>query len=86
MILFDIFFPYLIKENEEPTEQVEVGDLAYWPEGNSFCTLYSPTPSSKGSEPRPASPVIVIGELIGEVSPLRDLDPPAAQQIRVEKG
>lgn len=84
----EIYFavPVDIAENERPKEELEVGDLAYWPDGNSFCIFYGPTPSSEGSEPRPASPVTVIGELTGNVSSLRELDPLSAQEVRVEKG
>lgn len=84
----EIYFevPLKLRENEDPTEDVEVGDLAYWPYGYAFCVFYGPTPSSEDSSPRPASPVTVIGELTGKVSPLRVLDPWAVDLIRVEKG
>ncbi|MFB6214994.1 MAG: cyclophilin-like fold protein [Candidatus Bipolaricaulia bacterium] len=84
----EIYFsiPVGIEENEEPTEKVEVGDIAYWPDGTSFCIFYGPTPGSEDSEPRPASPVTVVGKLTGEVSLLRDLDPESIERVRVEKG
>lgn len=84
----EIYFgiPVEIDQNEEPEEELEVGDLAYWPDGNAFCIFYGPTPNSEDSSPRPASPVTVIGEIKSDVTPLRDLDPWSVGEIRVEKG
>ena len=45
---------------------VELGELAYWPPGTAFCIFFGPTPMSRGAEIRPASPVNVVGKLIGE--------------------
>lgn len=83
-IYFEI--PQIFEENEEPTEEVEVGDLAFWPEGNAFCIFYGPTASSEGSEPKPASPVTIIGTITSEVTPLKELDPFDTGKIRVKKG
>lgn len=84
----EIYFgiPLELRENEEPTKDVGVGDIAYWPDGYAFCIFYGPTPSSEGSEPRPASPVTVIGKLNSDFTPLRELDPWTIGEIRVEKG
>ncbi len=48
---------------EHAREVVEVGDLAYWPPGSAFCIFWGPTPMSRGSEIRPASPVNVFGQI-----------------------
>ena len=47
-------------------ENVEAGDLAYWPPGNAFCIFWGPTPASSGSEIRPASEVEVFGRIIND--------------------
>ena len=37
----EIYFEIPVEmANEKPTEELKVGDLAYWPEGNSFCIFY----------------------------------------------
>jgi hypothetical protein len=51
---------------EAPREVVEVGDLAYWPPGRAFCIFFGPTPVSHGDECRPASPVNVVGQIVGD--------------------
>ena len=50
----------------EQLEQMEVGDLAYWEPGNTLCLFFGPTPVSRGSEPRAASPVHRIGKVSGD--------------------
>lgn len=86
----EIYFgiPVEIDQNEEPEEEVEVGDLAYWPDGHSLCIFFGPTPNSEDedSSPRPASPVTIIGKLKADVTPLKDLDPWSVGEVRVEKG
>ncbi len=53
-------------EAENPKEIVEMGDLGYWPPGNAFCIFFGPTPASRGEEIRPASPVNVVGRVLGD--------------------
>lgn len=48
-----------------PQSTVGLGDLGYWPDGSCFCIFFGPTPMSRGSEIRPASPVEVFGRLLG---------------------
>ena len=54
-----------------PQEEMEIGDLAFWPPGNAFCIFYGPTPASLGSEPRIASPGEVFGRITGDATALR---------------
>ncbi len=51
---------------ENPKEIVDIGDLGYWPPGNAFCIFFGPTPASRGDEIRPASPVNVVGRVLGD--------------------
>ena len=81
-IYFEI--PVEMDENEKPEVELEIGDLAYWPDGNAFCIFYGPTPSSNGSEPRPASPVTVVGKLNGNATSLREIDRGSAKEVRIE--
>jgi len=47
-------------------EVVEEGDLGFWDRGSAFCVFFGPTPSSKGEEIRPYSPVNIIGKVAGD--------------------
>jgi len=48
---------------ENPTLDVEIGNIAYWPEGNSFCIFFGKTPISINNRPKPASEVNIIGKV-----------------------
>ncbi len=54
-------------------ETVEIGDLAYWPEGQCFCIFFGPTPVSGPGEIRAASTVNVIGKLEDDWQPLKEV-------------
>jgi len=63
----EIYFSIPVKIGaENPTEEVEVGDLGYWPPGTAFCIFFGPTPVSTGSKPRPASAVNPLGKVLGD--------------------
>lgn len=77
----EIYFEVPVKiANENPTEDVRVGDLAFWPEGNSFCIFYGPTPVSINDTPKPASPVTLIGKIYSNLEKLKELSRP---QIKI---
>ena len=50
---------------EDAIEAVNLGDIAYWPQGKALCIFLGKTPASKGDEPRAVSPVNVIGGIEG---------------------
>ncbi len=63
----EIYFSILLSlKAEKPKDVVELGDLGYWPPGHAFCIFFGPTPASRGTEIRPASPVNVFGRLVGD--------------------
>lgn len=55
------------------TEEVGVGDIAYWPPGRAVCLFFGRTPASTDDRPRPASGVAKVGRLIGDYSSLRKI-------------
>jgi uncharacterized protein len=67
-IYFSIPLGYSIKN---AVEEVEVGDLAYWPPGKAFCIFYGRTPVSSGEKPRAASGVEVFGKITGDAELLK---------------
>jgi len=60
----EIYFETPVQVGEENSQQdVEVGDIAYWPPGNAFCIFFGETPVSTNKKPRAYSPVNVIGHV-----------------------
>lgn len=68
---------------ENARSEVNVGDLAFWPPGNAFCIFWGPTPASHGSEPRAASPVTVVGRVIGDATVFDEA--PSGSEVVIEK-
>jgi hypothetical protein len=58
---------------EEMRAVVDLGDLGYWPPGSAFCMFFGMTPMSTATEIRPASPVIVIGRMTGDLEALKSV-------------
>ncbi len=68
----EIYFAIPVKlKQEKGQDVVNMGDLAYWPNGNAFCIFFGPTPLSHGSQIRPASAVTVFGKVNGDATLLR---------------
>ena len=51
---------------EDSSEVVSIGDLAYWPPGEAFCIFFGATPASYGNGIRAASAVNIFGKIIGD--------------------
>jgi hypothetical protein len=68
---------------EDAREVVDLGDLAYWPPGAAFCIFFGPTPSSRGDEIRPASPVNVFGRVLGDPTVFKSVR--SGTKVRVER-
>jgi hypothetical protein len=68
---------------ENPTEEVEVGDVAYWFPGKALCLFFGRTPASTSDRPRAASPVTVVGRLTGNIEMLKEIAD--LQNIEVKK-
>jgi hypothetical protein len=62
----EIYFSIGVKIAEEnANDVVEKGTLAYWPPGEAFCIFFGTTPASRDDESRAASPVNVLGRILG---------------------
>jgi hypothetical protein len=80
----EIYFDVpLNMEIEDGKQVVEMGDVAYWPDGPSLCLFFGRTPASRGHEIRAASPVTIVGRIIGDPKVLKAVRQGA--EVTVEK-
>jgi uncharacterized protein len=57
----------LIRAQEENAKsEVNLLDVAFWPEGSALCLFYGPTPISKPDKIEPYSPVNIVGHIVNE--------------------
>ena len=68
---------------ENPKEEFEVGDIAYWLQGSGFCILYGPTPASTSDKPRLISPGNYFAKIKGDVSVFKGLN---GLRLTIERG
>ena len=66
----EIYFgiPVHAEVDDSAREEVEMGDLGYWPPGKAFCIFFGPTPMSSGDNIVPASAVNIIGRVEGDAT------------------
>jgi len=80
----ELYFSTPVRVGEEnPKEVVDRGAVAYWPPGRALCLFWGPTPASRGpGEIRPASPVNLLGKVLGNVEVLSRVR--SGERVRVE--
>jgi hypothetical protein len=67
-------------------EEMEVGELAYWPPGNALCLFFGPTPASEDKRPRAASPVNPLGTFTGDLAALKRLGATVKAAVARQQG
>ena len=80
----EIYFTIPVDSNEEIGQQdMEVGDIAYWPAGKAMCIFFGPTPVSKNDKPKAYSPVNLFGRVLGDAEVLKKVKD--GEAVRVTK-
>ena len=79
-IYFEI--PVYMKQEPDAIEEVEVGDIAFWPPGNAFCIFFGRTPVSTRNKPRAYSPVNIFGKIEGSLDALKAVKSQSLVQVK----
>ena len=69
--------------DDDASDIVESGDIAFWPPGSAFCIFFGRTPASLGDEVRAASAVNVLGKIDGAETEFRSV--PSGEEVRLEQ-
>jgi uncharacterized protein len=69
---------------EKGKTRMELGEVAYWPQGKALCFFFGPTPASGDDVPVAISPVTPVGMVNGDPSTLEDVGDRTA--IKLIKG
>lgn len=72
----EIYFPAPLElpTARDARAEMEVGEIAYWPDGRALCVFFGPTPASEhGGAPRAVGDVNPIGRVTGDASALRSV-------------
>ena len=71
----EIYFtiPVDAELDETAREEVEMGDLGYWPTGKAFCIFFGQTPMSTPGKIIPASAVNIVGRVIGDATRFKEV-------------
>lgn len=82
----EIYFAIPVRINVEKnvTDVVEIGDIAYWPEGSCFCIFFGQTPESTDEEIKAAYKVNIFGKIIGDAKIFKSVK--NGDLVIVEKG
>lgn len=73
----------MVNREPEAREEMEVGEIAIWPDGSALCIFFGPTPSSTDDKPRAISPVNPIGKINENTDFLKQL--PQSIHVEVKK-
>ncbi len=68
----EIYFtvPVQIEDSKDARQDMDIGELGYWPPGSALCVFFGRTPASTSDQPRAASSVNPFGMVSGDVTPL----------------
>jgi hypothetical protein len=72
----EIYFtiPVAVDLEDDSRDELEPGEMGYWPTGNAFCIFFGATPASQGDECRAASNVNVFGRVAGDLDRLWNIE------------
>ena len=71
----EIYFriPIQADEDDDASDVVDMGAVAYWPPGQALCLFFGRTPASVGDEIRAASGVNALGGIEGDAAVLKQV-------------
>ncbi|MCJ2532703.1 MAG: hypothetical protein LN411_02125 [Candidatus Thermoplasmatota archaeon] len=71
----EVYFdaPVSAELEEDARAVMEVGEVAFWPDGSAMAIFFGPTPVSTDGQPRAYSPCNMLGRVSGDATLLRSV-------------
>lgn len=63
----------MAEAEDDARDEMAVGEIGYWVQGQAIAIFFGPTPASRADEPRAIVPVNVVGEIERNADALRRL-------------
>lgn len=63
----------MAEQEDDARDEMAVGEIGYWVQGQAIAIFFGPTPASRGDEPRAVVPVNVVGAIERNADALRRL-------------
>ena len=73
----EVYFsvPFHAPREKDSRMEMEIGEVAFWPDGDTIALFFGPTPISDGTAPMAYSPCNILGRVVGDAAVLRQVKP-----------
>jgi len=81
----EVYFkvPFHAPLETDARQDMEPGEVAFWPDGDALALFFGPTPISKGALPRAYSPCNIVGRIEGELAGLKHVEDGCKLELRL---
>jgi len=70
----EIYFEIPVKMPLERGKRImDIGEVAFWPDGSALCLFFGPTPVSQDERPAAISNVTPVGKIVGDSGGLKKI-------------
>ncbi|MBU1915146.1 MAG: hypothetical protein KJ563_08140 [Candidatus Thermoplasmatota archaeon] len=79
----EVYFsaPFHAELETDARVEMEIGDVAFWPDGDAIAVFFGRTPASVDDKPRAYSLCNLIGTLEGDISALKRVKPGSSLEV-----
>lgn len=81
----EVYFeaPFHAELEGDARQDMDVGEVAFWPDGDALAVFFGKTPVSTTDKPRAYSPCNIVGMVVGDTSVLKSVS--SGMTVRLRK-